>query len=167
MREPCIVRWKGKIQPGSTCSELATTMDILPTFANLTGDSIPNDRITDGKDIRPLLFSDPGAVSPHEVFFYYRQNTLNAVRSGFWKLHLNEKLLFNLDEDIGETQDCYKDQPEIVKRLNEYADACREDIGDAGVGVQGRNCRPVGSVENPKPLTSYDWTHPYMQAAYD
>ena len=167
MREPCIARWKGKIQPGSICSELATTMDLLPTLTDLAGGSLPSDRITDGKDIRPLLFSEQGAVSPHEVFFYYRQNTLNAVRSGSWKLHLHEELLFNLEEDIGESKDCYKAHPDIVKRLTEYANACREDLGDAGVGLPGQNCRPVGSVENPKPLTSYDWTHPYMQAAYD
>ncbi|MEE9370133.1 MAG: sulfatase, partial [Sedimentisphaerales bacterium] len=50
MREPCIMRWPGKIPAGAVCSELSTAMDILPTFANLAGAKLPRKRI-DGKDI--------------------------------------------------------------------------------------------------------------------
>ncbi|MDP6040272.1 MAG: sulfatase-like hydrolase/transferase, partial [Candidatus Latescibacteria bacterium] len=165
MREPCIMRWPKHIQEGSVCNELATTMDLLPTLSLLTGTAPPQDRIIDGKDIRPLIFSEPDACSPHEVFFYYRQNNLNAVRAGRWKLHLNENLLFDLEADVGESQDRYQDHPDIVEQLRNYADACREDLGEEG--IEGKNCRPVGRVENSQPLTSMDWTHPYMKAAYD
>ncbi len=109
----------------------------------------------------------PEATTPYDAFYYYRRNNLNAVRSGNWKLHFDEDLLFDLDADVGETSDCYQDHPDIVKQLTELADRCREDLGDERLNVEGKNCRPVGRVENPKPLTSMDWTHPYMVAAYD
>ena len=58
--------------------------------------------------------------------------------------------------DLGETRNVAADHPEIVRDLEARAAAMREDIGDAALGIAGRNCRPVGRVENPKPLTQYD-----------
>ena len=167
MREPCIARWPGKISAGRTCSELATTMDFLPTFANLTGAQTPTDRNLDGHDIRSLLFNNADSESPYQAFFYYRRNNLNAVRCGDWKLHVNENLLFNLQSDIGETKDVYKDHPNVVSRMSALADDCRQDLGDEQLEIEGQNCRHAGRVENPVPLTSMSWKHPYMQAAYD
>jgi arylsulfatase A-like enzyme len=87
VREPCVMRWTGKIPAGTTCTELAATIDILPTFAALAGAPVSTDRIIDGKDIRPLLFGQPGAKCPHEAYYYYWNNALEAIRSGPWKLH--------------------------------------------------------------------------------
>ena len=58
------MRWTGNIPAGTTCTELAATIDILPTFAALAGAPVPSDRIIDGKDIRPLLFGEPGSEVP-------------------------------------------------------------------------------------------------------
>ena len=55
MRVPCIMRWTRRIPAGSVCSELSTTMDLLPTFAELAGIEAPADRIIDGKNIWPLM----------------------------------------------------------------------------------------------------------------
>jgi hypothetical protein len=46
-------------------------------------------------------------------------------------------------------------------------DDCRQDLGDERLEIEGQNCRHAGRVENPVPLTSMSWKHPYMQAAYD
>ena len=105
--------------------------------------------------------------SPYDAFFYYRRNNLNAVRSGKWKLHVDEDLLFDLSTDVGETVNVREDYPEVVRELEELAHTCREDLGDERLNIEGRNCRPVGRVENSVELTSLDWRHPYMQAAYD
>jgi len=43
----------------------------------------------------------------------------------------------------------------------------RRDLGDAATGVRGENIRPIGRVDNPKPLTEYDPDHPYIMAMYD
>jgi len=156
MREPCLMRWPGHIPAGAVCSELATTMDLLPTLARLAGSQPPTDRIIDGKDILPLMTGQPGAVSPHEAFYYYRDDRLQAVRSGTWKLHVyrpewkdapHPPLLFDLAADVGETTDVAAAHPDVVTRLQALADRARQDLGDAVTGQEGSHVRPVGRVE--------------------
>jgi len=71
MREPTIMRLPGRIPAGKECSEVAGTIDMLPTIARLAGAELPAREI-DGKDIWPLMTAQPGAKSPHEAYFYYR-----------------------------------------------------------------------------------------------
>jgi len=169
-REPTVMRWPGRIPAGTVCSEPASTMDILPTVAKLTGAKLPAHRI-DGKDIWPLVSGVPGAKSPHEAFFYYRGFALEAVRSGKWKLHLPHSYrtlagrpggtggqpakyeqgkigpaLFDLAGDIGEQHDISARHPEIVKRLMALADEMRQDLGDSAQKMTGKNRRPPGHV---------------------
>jgi arylsulfatase A-like enzyme len=153
MREPCIMRWPGKIPAGMVCSEMATTMDFLPTFAKLAGAKVPNDRIIDGKDIAALM-TDPKAKTPYKEFFYYFETRLGAVRSGKWKLVVEHKIhdraipagLYNLQDDIAEQHDVSAQHPAIVRRLAALADKIREDIGDSVTGITGKNVRPPGRV---------------------
>ncbi len=170
LREPCIMRWPGKIPAGTVCRELAATMDLLPTFVRLAGAEVPRDRIIDGRDIWPLMSAQPGATTPHEAYFYYWGKHLQAVRSGKWKLHLAHDYdhpdppghdgkpgkyakreisvaLFDLETDIGETKDLAAQHPEVVTRLQALAKQCREDLGDSAVEQQGKNVRPPGRVE--------------------
>jgi arylsulfatase A len=165
MRMPCVVRWPGKVPAGKTCNELCTTMDLLPTFAKLAGGAPPPGRIIDGKDIRPLLLGEPGAKTPHEAFFYYYMDQLQAVRSGKWKLHLplkakwvrfggkkTEKVpaaLYDVVTDVAEKIDLAAKHPEVVQRLTALAEKAREDLGD--VGRKGKGQRPAGYEPNPKP----------------
>ncbi len=159
-RVPCIMRWPGKIPAGTTCGELCSTLDLMPTLAKLAGTAAPADRIIDGKDVRPLIFGQPDAKSPHEAFFYYHRGNLQAVRSGKWKLHLPRKQrdrevagkLYDLAADIGEQKDVAADNPDVVAKLTALAEKCREDLGDGD--RPGKNCRQPGHVEESKPLTS-------------
>jgi len=150
VRVPCVVRWPGKIPAGTVCAEMATAMDILPTFSRLAGASVPTDRTIDGRDIWPLMSGAEGASSPHEALFFYRANRLQAMRSGKWKLILPQDgsptALYDLEADIGESKDVSGAYPIVVRRLSEMAQKCREDIGDAITGIKGRNCRPPGSA---------------------
>lgn len=176
MRLPMLARWPGTIPAGAVCSELTAAIDFLPTFARLAGAQVHDDRIRDGKDIAPLMLGEPGARSPHESFFYYFGDSLSAVRSGRWKLFVAQmtmkggervRELYDLQLDPGETTDVAQAHPEVVRQLEELADACRQDLGDAFTDVPGANVRPIGKVSNPKPLTTYDHTHPYVVAMYD
>jgi len=165
MREPCIVWWPGRIPAGKTCNQLTCTMDLLPTFARLAGAKPPTDRIIDGRNIWPLMSGKKAAKSPHEAFYYYQMDQLQAVRSGRWKLHLPLKQkkknwgkptpdvplqLYDLKADIGETNNVADQHPEVVKRLLALAEKAREDLGD--VNRKGKNQRPAGWVDSPKPL---------------
>ncbi len=119
MREPCIMCWPGRIPAGKVCGELCSTIDLLPTFAGLAGAEVPNDRVIDGRDIWPLMAGEPGAKSPHDAFFFYRGTTLEAVRSGKWRLRRTKKTieLYDLEADISEKNNLADTNPEIVKRL--------------------------------------------------
>ncbi|MBI92285.1 MAG: Cerebroside-sulfatase [Gemmatimonadaceae bacterium] len=174
MRLPLIARWPGQIPAGSTCSELTTSMDLLPTLARLAGTTEPQDRLIDGRDITPLLQAKEGATSPHEVFFYYWQNTLQAIRNERWKLHVRRgrdaeevSELYDLHKDVGETTNLFEQQPEIVAELQAHATRARTDLGCEASAVVGSGCRPRGHVEDPQTLTTYDPEHPYIIALYD
>ena len=172
-RVPCIVRWPGKIPAGAVCRELATAMDFYPTFAALGGAPLPQDRVIDGKDLASLISSEqPSVRSPHEAFFYYLRNRLEAVRDRRWKLHVHKgdrpvRELYDLESDPGETINVYDSYPEVVRELTNRLQECREDIGDELTGTVGRNTRPVGRVDHPDTLTHYDPQNPYIMALYD
>ena len=163
MRVPCVVRWPGKIPAGSSRDALTNTMDLLPTFAAISGGKVPADRIIDGKNIWPIL-SGKSKNDPREAFFYYQMDQLQAIRSGDWKLFLemDQKkrnwgkpegkkalALFNLAADIHEDHNVAADNPEIVRRLLAHAAAAREDLGD--VDRPGKGQRKAGWVEQPSP----------------
>ncbi len=128
-RVPCVMRWPGRIPAGTVCSEIAGTIDLLPTFAHLAGAPLPTERILDGRDIRPLILDEPGAKTPHGLYCYYKKEGLAAVRSGKWKLLLPRKwknkdlpmALYDLSADIGESNDLAEQRPDVVKRLTEMA----------------------------------------------
>lgn len=160
MRVPCIVRRPGHIPSRLACDELCTTMDLLPTSARLAGTEPPRDRRIDGKDIWHLLAGEPGGKSPHEVFYYYMVDQLQAVRSGKWKLHLPLKKvrgkqvgrpmkLVDLSGDIAETIDLSQQHPEVIKRLTALAEKAREDLGD--LGRRGAGQRQASFVSDPPP----------------
>jgi arylsulfatase A-like enzyme len=164
-RVPCVMRWPGRIPAGKTCREVAGTIDLLPTFAKLAGAALPTRKI-DGKDISDLMFSTPGARSPHEVFYHYDGgNRLIALRSGKWKLMFPQSYnspvggqdglpgrgqrkqitlsLFDLENDIGETTNVAEQHPEVVARLQQHAAEMRKELGD-GKKIPGTARRPLG-----------------------
>ena len=165
IRVPTVMWAPGYVPAGTESAEVATTMDLLPTFIQMAGAELPADRTLDGRDIGPLMRGEPGAKSPHEAFYYYRETHLDAVRSGPWKLvfprpgrdesewllskggaflgellePVTELALYNLESDIGETSNVAADNPDIVERLTALADAGREELGDydrIGTGVR-------------------------------
>jgi arylsulfatase A-like enzyme len=172
-REACIMRWPGKIPAGSQCHELAATIDILPTFARLADAELPKDHAIDGRDIWPLMEGRRGAKSPHEAYYFYWNEQLQAVRSGPWKLHFPHAYptldgpagsggtpgrykkaqiglsLFDLQNDIGETTDVAPQHPDVVKRLEALAEQARQDLGDSATGRKGEHVRQPGRLPLP------------------
>ncbi len=86
MRVPFIARYPAWIPPGQVCHSFATTMDVLPTVAALTGAPLPPNPL-DGIDIRPLLAGQQVDL-PREAFLYFNDVHLQCARLGSWKLHV-------------------------------------------------------------------------------
>jgi hypothetical protein len=74
---------------------------------------------------------------------------MEAVRTGPWKLHLKRKELYNLDTDIGEMKNVYAANPEVVKKLEAFANDMDKDLGKKAIGPGVRAC---GKVDAPTPL---------------
>lgn len=170
VREPCVMRWPGHVPAGTTCSELAATIDILPTMARLIGADLPADRPIDGRDIGPLLTGQAGAKTPHDAFYYYWDRELQAVRSGPWKLHFPHAYrtlagapghdgkpgpyrqgriglaLFNLEDDPGETTNVAPEHPDVVAHLESLAEQARADLGDSLTHRTGAGVREPGKL---------------------
>jgi arylsulfatase len=173
-REPTLMRWPGKISAATTNEEMLMTIDLFPTFAKLIGAELPRHEI-DGLDVWPLISGQKGAANPHEGYaFYYEQNQLQAVVSadGRWKLQLphtyrtlggrpggrdgipakyeNRKLevaeLYDLQNDIGEQTNIADKHPDVVKRLEAFAEKMRGDLGDALTQRKGKGVREPGRV---------------------
>ena len=173
-REPCIMRWPGKIPAHSTNDKMLMTIDLLPTIARLSGAELPKHPI-DGLDVWPLISGQKGAQNPHEGYaFYYEQNQLQAVTSGDgrWKLQLphtyrtlagrpggtngipakytQSKLeageLFDLKTDLGETKNVARAHPETVKQLEVFAEKMRGELGDSLRQRTGQGGREPGHL---------------------
>jgi arylsulfatase A-like enzyme len=165
------VRWPGVVPAGRVSNKLLSTIDILPTIVKLTGASLPKEKI-DGIDFTDLLKGDD-SKTPRETFlYYYRKNSLEAVRKHDWKLvfehpgrayegslpgrdgqpgpspenHLYPKALYNLARDPGERYNVLEQNPGIVAELEKIADAAREDLGDDLQQKEGKNVRAAGRI---------------------
>ena len=161
MRVPCIMKWPATIPAGTVSRDIASTLDILPTLANIVGQKLPDDRIIDGLDLSPMLANPLEVNSPRDTMYYYYQSHLCAVRHENWKLHVRpskanvgpnyQPELYNLENDMGETRSVYDEHPEVVYRLTELIEFCRKDLGDGN--LPGKNTREPGFVKEPQTLT--------------
>jgi arylsulfatase A-like enzyme len=164
--------WKGKIPAGTECDQLCSTIDLLPTVAELIGAPLPAHQI-DGKSILPLMTGVPNAKSPHEAFYcYYGGGQLQAVRNERYKLvfphsyrtlnghpggtgglpigykQAKAKLsLFDLDADVSETTNVLEQHPQVVKQLMAAAETARADLGDTLQKRKGKGVRPAGKLD--------------------
>jgi len=172
VRVPTLAWWPGKIAPGSVCEAMSGNIDLLPTFVRLAGGTVPADRTIDGKDIAPLLLGQT-RESPHEAWFYYRGNQLEAVRVGTWKLAMatqeemvspleidpgarpgvfaspEKPRLYDLASDIGERTDLAAAHPAKVAELKAVAAKMAAELGN---GRPGPGVRPAGVAEKPTTL---------------
>lgn len=125
-RLPCLVRWPGKVPAGRVSNAIFATIDFMPTFANLAGFDVPDDRRIDGIDQTDLLLGKRETGRDH---FYFSRA---GVRLGQWKYlkpeaHFHgyavederKKVaeLYDLQADIGEQTNLAVKYPKKVAEL--------------------------------------------------
>lgn len=121
-RVPFVARYPDRIPAGLVQREIATTMDLLPTIANLAGVTLDDDRPIDGHDIMPLLEGVEGVESPTASFIYYTsRGDLAGIRRGRWKLLLEPGTLHDVESDVGERWNRADRHPDVVAELRALA----------------------------------------------
>ena len=125
LRIPFIVRWPGKIEAGKTSDLLFSQVDIFPTTAELTQILPPND--LDGISILPELLGEKevGHQQQQHKFLYWEFGAQTAVRMGNWKGIQPAKNkpweLYNLSEDVSEKVNLAANNPDILKKIQQFA----------------------------------------------
>ncbi len=127
IREPMIIRWPGVSEPNSISSYPVTSTDFYPTILEMANISLNPDQHIDGISMVPLLKGED-ELSREAIFWHYPHygnqggSPGSAIRAGEYKLienfedgHLE---LYNLDTDIGETENLIDSEPDIAESLH-------------------------------------------------
>lgn len=158
IREPMILRWPGTLDPGKLNHALVSSVDFLPTFADLAGIDLPAEQVFDGISMVDIL--EGSAPNPERAIFwhypvYHHDEPASVIRKGKWKLiHnlVNDRLfLYDLENDIGESTDLSQANPELTDELYRLLSEWRKD------------CQAEFPVPNPEfdPERRYEWgMHP-------
>lgn len=130
-RVPAIITWPNKIPKGIVSDEMISTLDLFPTFANISEANSSSKNMLDGRDITNFLKNpEETGLTDQPFYFFARNGELEAIRVGKWKLHILKSKgwnkskngdfpvsLFNLEEDISETENLAHQFPTIVTDL--------------------------------------------------
>jgi arylsulfatase A-like enzyme len=112
------VRWPARIKPNQVSSQVAISMDWLPTLLAAAGTAPAASHPSDGINLLPAL---TGGAAPVErtLFWRYKANAQKAVRAGDWKyLKLNDnEFLFNLAQDQRERANLAAKHPDKLAEL--------------------------------------------------
>ena len=156
IRVPMIARWPGRVKAGTSCDVPVIGIDFYPTFLEIAGAPKPPGHILDGVSLVPLL-TRRQALKRKSIFWHFpaylepynknqepwRMTPGGAVRQGDWKLieffEDGKVELYNLKDDISETNDLSKAKPEKTKELHRTLVEWRKSVN-----------APVPTEKNPQ-----------------
>ncbi len=134
VRVPMIASWPEKIKAGSETDHLSAFWDVLPTLAEITGQSLPEP--IDGLSFLPTLLGESGQIKHDYLYWeFHEKNGRVAVRQGKWKavryrvaIDPDSPLeLYDLSVDPGEEENIARAHPEIVARLDQFIKSARTE----------------------------------------
>jgi len=141
IREPLLIRWPGVVPPHTVCRTPTVNCDFFPTFEAILGVRPNANQPVDGVSILPLL-KDPTARLDRDTLYWHYPlakphflggRSAGAIRKGDWKLieffDTGGVELYNLADDIGETNNLAKARPDMVQALRQDLAAWRKRIG--------------------------------------
>ncbi len=138
VRVPLIVRWPGVVEPGSTSDEPVTSTDFFPTILEMCGLAQHPEWHRDGVSIVPAL-NGSGPLESRSLYWHYphygNQGGIpgGSIRDGDWKLiefyEDNHVELFNLKDDLAESHDLARAEPDRARQLREKLDGWRKSLG--------------------------------------
>lgn len=158
VRVPLIVRWLGVTQPGSVCETPSITLDFYPTILEMAGLTDKPNHFCEGESIVPLL-KKSGALKRTALYWHYphyrvdEAKPYSAIRDGDFKLIQSHETgrfeLYNLKEDIGETNNLVNKMAAKVSELNKKLELWRKNTG-AQMPLPNPKFDPVKDAERIK-----------------
>ena len=136
-RVPALAWWPTQVAEGSRSDELMITLDVLPTIAILIEQPPPEDYQTDGRNVLPVLLEKKD-LPQRQLFWEWKGQ--QAMREGPWKLvrnakeanHADDRLarsrLFDLGEDLAESNNLAQQYPERVRRMEKALAAWKNEV---------------------------------------
>lgn len=143
-RVPFIVRWPGRIEPGTVSRETIALTDLLATTAAAVGADLPPGAGPDSYNVLPAMLGTSYDEPIREATVHHALDGMFAVRQGPWKLILGrgsggftnprrrtvkegapEGQLYNLADDLGEANNLYEERPDLVRRLKSLLERYR------------------------------------------
>jgi len=146
VRSACIMKYPGRIKPGTASERAFCSLDMLPTVAHVTGAQLPDNPV-DGRNVWDLIVGKPGAKNESAYYPFSTGSTFEGVISGDgrWKLHLphsyrtlvtpgkdgmpgrykQEQIglsLFDMEKDPHETTNVLEKYPQVARRLQALAE---------------------------------------------
>lgn len=150
IRVPLFVKWPGVTKPGGRSREPVLGVDIYPTLLEIAGAKPPADQSLDGRSLAPLLRGEQSTFGERPIYWHFpaylqayqvwdeqrdplfRSRPCSVLRVGHWKLHHyfedDAMELYNLRDDIGESKNLVKAEPERAAAMREQLDRWRNDI---------------------------------------
>ena len=132
VRVPLMLRWPKRVPAGTTSDAIINNIDLYPTLLDLAGIPLPKNHVVDGLSFAPVLLEGKAFVHDTSFSWFPYHNAGIAVRKGDWKLIRRFKEnpryyqglveLYNLKEDLGETNNLAQKMPEKVAELGKLID---------------------------------------------
>ncbi len=178
-RVPFIAKWAGKIPAGTRCDKMGSNIDLLPTFAEMIGQPLPETEI-DGVNLVPSMVENKMC---REEFVYFAPSerkdnnhdesaTPAGIRIGQYKRHQYQQrekhdALYDLSVDIGETKNVAAAHPDVVAQCDARLAYWSTRLGNEEQGIMGDAVRNSAIYPNAKFLLPYDENHEYIVELYD
>lgn len=157
--EPYLVRWPGVVKPGSVCNQLVHHADLIATLAEIWGTKLPDNAGEDSFSLLPLLRGEDRPIREHAVSC--ASTGTPGVRQGSWKLILgraqgnsteepaSSMRLYNLADDIGETNDLSSQHPDRVAQMKSLYDKLIDNGRSTPGSVQKNDVAVIRYPRNP------------------
>ncbi len=163
IRTPLLVRWPGRVEPGTTTNEIVAMVDLFPTLAKVAGAAVPDDRVIDGVDQGPLLRGESDASARDSAIFLSGRTLLAvkwrqfkvfftgddpAPRDRAWR-RLWAPLVYNVEQDPREEVEITIDNLWLLEPVVRRLYAFLFSVEDEGIILPGGDEPEPATLEIP------------------
>ena len=125
VRAPFLIRWPGRIRPGTRFPQIAGAIDLLPTLADMTGVPLTSKKPLDGKSLKPLLLGQRGNWPDRMIFSLGGKRI--SVRTQRYRLDPQGQL-FDMEADPMQDRNIAAEKPEIAARLKKAVEEWGKEV---------------------------------------